>query len=112
MADVISLKDGSVEVILEPKDFQYLVEKHMDWDAEKYFENLISKLQEQADYNTAKVGTDLKSYEASLESNTAAFQDILEELKAMTDLLNKQRVDKLKLFKVIEQIEKQINNQI
>lgn len=112
MADVISLKDGSVEVILEPKDFQYLVEKHMGWDAEKYFENLISKLQKQADYNTAKVGTDLGSYEASLESNTAAFQDILEELKAMTDLLNKHRVDKLKLFKVIEQIEKQINNQI
>jgi hypothetical protein len=27
MADVITLKDGSVEIIFEPKDFQYLVEK-------------------------------------------------------------------------------------
>ena len=112
MADVLSLKDGSIETLFEPKDFQYLVEKHMGWDAEKYFENLISKLQEQADYNTAKVDTDLESYEASIESNTRCFQDILEELKVINDLLNKQRVDKLKLFKVIEQIEKQINNQI
>lgn len=112
MADVISLKDGSVETILEPKDFQYLVEKHMGWDAEKYFENLISKLQEQADYTQAKVDTDLESYEASLESNTRCMNDILDDLKAMETILNAKRMDKQKLFNLIEQIETKINNQI
>ena len=112
MAELLKLKDDTLYIMFEPKDFKWLVEKYMGWDAERYFENLISKLQEEADYNTAKVDTDIDSYEASLESNTRCFQDILEKLKTITDLLNKQRVDKLKLFKVIEQIEKQINNQI
>jgi len=35
MADVITLKNGSVEIIFEPKDFQYLVEKHLGYDAEE-----------------------------------------------------------------------------
>ncbi len=112
MADVISLKDGSVETIFEPKDFKYLVEKHMGWDADKYFENLISELQEQADYTQAKVDTDLESYEASLESNTRCMNDILDDLKAMETILNAKRMDKQKLFNLIEQIETKINNQI
>ena len=108
----MSLKDGSVETLLEPKDFQYLVEKHMGYDAESYFRNLLEKLQSEADYTQAKVDTDLESYEASLESNTRCMNDILDDLEAMKDILHAKRMDKQKLFNLIEQIETKINNQI
>lgn len=83
MADVITLKDGSVEIIFEPKDFQYLMEKHLGYDAETYFRTL------------------LEAYEASLESNIRAFQDIEEICKSM-----------ISDFKKVKEILKIIHNQI
>lgn len=112
MADVIVLKDGKVETVLESKDFQYLVDKYMGYDAEQYFENLIKELQEEADYNQSKVETDLGAYEASLESNTRCFQDILEEMEEMKTIIKAPRVNKQKLLNLIEQVQGQINNQI
>lgn len=50
---------GKPETIFTARDFEYLVEKHMGYEAAKAGEN-----------------TDLASYEADLESNYRAFQDI------------------------------------
>ena len=112
MADVISLKDGSVEVVFEPKDFQYLIEKYMGYDAETYFENLISKLQEEVEDALDKEQSDLGAYEAALESNTRCFIDIQEAVEEMEVILQAPRVNKKKLFNLIEQVQEQINNQI
>jgi len=117
MADVITLKDGSVEIIFEPKDFQYLVEKHLGYDAETYFRTLIEKLQKEADYTQVKVNTDLEAYEASLESNTRAFIDIEEICRSMIEDFNKEqgrnRLAALRPWRnKVEQIIKIINNQI
>lgn len=115
MADVISLKDGSTEVIFQPKDFHYLIEKHMGYDAADYFEKMekiVDELQEEADYTAAKVNTDLESYESSLESNTACFQEILEVMEQIKSILEAPRINKKKLFNLVEQVEKEIKNQI
>jgi len=112
MADVITLKDGSVETLLEPRDFQYLVEKHMGYDVETYFRTLIEKLQEEADYTKAKVETDLDSYEAQLEGNTTCFLDILDIIKGAEKLLMKKRLNKAELVKLLNQIKTEINNVI
>lgn len=112
MADVIVLSDQKVEVIFQPKDFEFLVEKYMGYDAEKYFREYAEKADEEV--RSAKVGenTDLESYEASLESNTACFQDILEVMEQMKTILEAPRMNKNKMFKMIEQVQKEINNQI
>ena len=112
MADVIVLKDQSVHTVFEPTDFEYLVERYMGYDAEKYFREMIEKLQEEAICTKAKVDTDLGSYEASLESNTACFQDILDITEQMKSILEAPRMNKNKMFKLIEQVQKEINNQI
>lgn len=112
MADVISLKDGSVEILFEPKDFKYLVEKYMGYDAETYFENLISKLQEEVEDALDKEQSDLGAYEAQLESNTRCFIDIQETVEEMELILETPRVNKKKLFKLIELVQSKINNQI
>lgn len=117
MADVISLKDGSVETVFEPKDFKYLVEKHMGYDAETYFENLISKMEEAVDEAQDKEQSDLGSYEASLESNTAAFQDILEVCRTMIAEFDQEegrnRLAALRPWRNnVQEVIKIINNQI
>lgn len=117
MADVITLKDGSVEIIFEPKDFQYLVEKHLGYDAETYFRTLIEKLQKEVEDALDKEQSDLGAYEASLESNTRAFIDIEEICRSMIEDFNKEqgrnRLAALRPWRnKVEEILKIINNQI
>lgn len=112
MADVIVLSDQKVEVILQPKDFGFLVEKYMGYDAEKYFRELAEILQDKVEEAQDKTNSDLGAYEASLESNTACFQDILDITEQMKTILEAPRMNKNKMFKLIEQVQKEINNQI
>lgn len=112
MVDVIVLSDQKVEIVAQPRDFGYLIERYMGYDAETYFRETVEKLQKDADYTTAKVETDLGVYEASLESNTACFQDILELLEQMKSTLEAPRMNKNKMFKLVEQVQKEICNQI
>ena len=73
---MVSLKDGSNHTLFKFRDFLELVDQKMGMDAAKWLETHVAQLEEAADYTQAKVETDLSSYEASLESNTRAFQDL------------------------------------
>lgn len=100
------------ETIFDAKDFEYHIEQCMGYEAAAYFRELFEDAE--AEVESAKRGenTDLASYEASLESNTRAFQDILENLTSIEDLLYKQKVSKTKIAEQISVIRKTINNQI
>ena len=76
------------------------------------FENLISRLQEEVEDAQDKEQSDIGAYEASLESNTRCFIDIQEAMEEMQLILEAPRVNKNKLFKLIEQVQTKINNQI
>lgn len=91
MPDVIMIRDKP-ETIFDARDFEYHIEKCMGYEASSYFRKLFE--------------------EASLESNTRAFQDILEILTSIEDVLYKQRVNKVKIAEQISAIRKTINNQI
>ena len=73
---VLSLKDGSVETILQPEDFQQLICDKLGFEAEKYFEELIESLEKEIEEASEVEDSDLFSYECSLEANTDAFQEI------------------------------------
>lgn len=111
MPDVIMIRDKP-ETIFDARDFEYHIEKCMGYEASSYFRKLFEEAE--AEFESAKRGenTDLASYEASLESNTRAFQDILEILTSIEDVLYKQRVNKAKIAEQISAIRKTINNQI
>lgn len=47
MPTVISLKDGKVETLLGEKDFEYLIDKYMGFDAVRYFRELVQDYEEQ-----------------------------------------------------------------
>ena len=71
---VVSLKDGSNHTLFKFRDFLDMVDQEMGMDAAKWLEAHVNRLEEAADYTTAKVETDLTGYEASLESNRTAFK--------------------------------------
>lgn len=117
MADVITLKDGSVEIIFEPKDFQYLMEKHLGYEAVKYFQSLIENYEIRIEEAEEGINTDLRCYEMSLESNTRAFQEIEEICRNMISDFNREegrnKLNALRpWYKRICEIIKIIHNQI
>ena len=82
MADVLMIA-GKPETIFKARDFEYLVEKYMGYEAAKYFREYAEKADEEVRSAKAGENTDLASYEADLESNRRAFQDIQDELICM-----------------------------
>lgn len=46
MPTVISLKDGKVETLFGERDFEYLIDKYMGFDAARYFRELIQDYEE------------------------------------------------------------------
>lgn len=46
MRMVIELKDGKVETLFTPRDFEYLLERYMGYEAVSYFRQLIDELEE------------------------------------------------------------------
>lgn len=117
MAEVLLIKDKP-ETIFEPRDFEYLLDKYLGYEASRYFRNLVEELQAAADETEAKVNTDLDSYESSLDSNRAAFQDIQEEvfgiLKYCHELSNYPTKYKAvqPVMDRLKEIKKIVNNQI
>lgn len=106
MPNVLMIRDKP-ETIFTARDFEYHIEQCMGYEAAAYFRELFEDAE--AEVESAKRGenTDLASHEASLESNTRAFQDILETLTSMEEVLYKQRVNKPKIAELISAIRKQ-----
>lgn len=53
MAQVIELKNGKCEIMSDERDFAYLVEKNMGYEAAGYFRKLMDELEsyrEEDDY--------------------------------------------------------------
>lgn len=82
MKATLYLKDGSTSTIFTFKQFLDMVQDYMGDDVAKWLEGHCSALEKAADRTAAAIDTDLASYEASLESNARAFQDIQDEAAA------------------------------
>lgn len=108
MADTLYLPDGSMEVLFSRDDFQRLICEKLGSDAEQKLIEIINE----ADYTQAKVDTDLESYEASLESNTRCFNDLLDSIEELKKILDTKRLDKTKMSKLLDKMKTQITNQI
>lgn len=107
MADVLMIA-GKPETIFKARDFEYLVEKHMGYEAAKYAEKADEEVR------SAKAGenTDLASYEADLESNHRAFQDIQTEAAVITGVLQEKRINREKIAHAVREIGKILSSQI
>lgn len=111
MADVLMIV-GKPETIFKARDFEYLVEKHMGYEAAKYFREYAEKADEEVRSAKAGENTDLASYEADLESNRRAFQDIQDELICISNILRWKRMNRELLSDHVKRIKTIISNQI
>ena len=109
---VVSLKDGSNHTLFKFRDFLELVDQEMGMDAAKWLEAHVNRLEAAADYTTAKIDTDLAGYEASLDSNRMAFQDVQTQAEAIMDVLQEKRISRDDISHAVREIGKIINNQI
>ena len=46
MPRVIELKGGKVETLFSERDFSYLIEQHMGYEAAEYFRSLVDELEQ------------------------------------------------------------------
>lgn len=111
MADVLMIA-GKPETVFNARDFEYLVEKHMGYEAAEYFREYAEQADEEVRSAKAGENTDLASYEADLESNQRAFQDIQEEVTVIMGVLQEKRLNREKITRSIRKIGKIISNQI
>lgn len=111
MADVLMIA-GKPETIFKARDFEYLVEKHMGYEVAKYFREYAEKADEEVRSAKAGENTDLASYEADLESNRRAFQDIQDELICISNILRWKRMNRELLSDHVKRIKTIISNQI
>lgn len=111
MADVLMIA-GKPETIFKARDFEYLVEKYMGYEAAKYFREYAEKADEEVRSAKAGENTDLASYEADLESNRRAFQDIQDELICISNILRWKRMNRELLSDHVKCIKTIISNQI
>lgn len=109
---MVSLKDGSNHALFQFRDFLELVDRAMGIDAAKWLEAHVNQLEAAADYTTAKVETDLATYEASLDSNRTAFMDIQDETAIIAAVLQGRRIDREKITHSVREIGRIIQNQI
>lgn len=109
---VVSLNDGSNHTLFKFRDFLELVDQEMGMDAAKWLEAHVNRLEEAADYTTAKVDTDLTGYESTLDSNRTAFMDIQSEAEAIMGVLQGKRISREKIAHCVREIGTIINNQI
>ena len=111
MANVLMIA-GEPETIFDARDFEYQVEKHMGYEAAKYFRDYIERADEKVRVAEAGLNTDLDSYEASLESNCSAFEDIQVEAAVIMEVLQQKRIDRKRIAHAIREIGKIISNQM
>ena len=115
MADSIHFTDGSVEYLFHKEgtpefhaEFQRIMYEKCGTDVE----SIIAEICKEADYTAKKLETDLTAYESDLDSNRDCFQEILQCIVQMKDLLSAQRLNKSTLLQLINHIETQINHEI
>lgn len=104
--------NDNYELILSPNDFKQMIDLYMGDEAAAYFGDIVASANEAVRAARDKTDSDSLSYEASLDSNSAAFFDILDVLKNISDVLASKRINRNKIAEYVGEISKIISNQI
>lgn len=104
--------NGNNEIVFGPDEFKWLISKYMGDEAAEYFDGFVESAYKAISAAKDKTNSDLLSYEASLDSNSSAFFDILDVLKNISDILSSKRINRNKIADYVGEISKIISNQI
>ena len=97
--------------IFSEKDIYYIIDENCSSEISDMIREIIDDLKGKADYTSQKIGTDLDSYEAQLESYNNAFCDVTENLDKLDNYISdSKRLDRNEILSVIGDVRKQISN--
>lgn len=108
MAVVFYTPDGRGHCLLSYKDH---VDTLRDYAGED-FTCWVEQLQDGFNREQAEFESDYSSYESSLDSNSACFQDLLDKCNLILQQLDKARINKMEVRRMITQMVTEIENQI
>lgn len=106
--NIVHLPDNSLEFIRDNNDLVELVKIHMGFEVSQ----VVKELADEADGRKARTESDLGVYEMSLEDNQNAFSDLSDELSSLSSELDKDRLNRKDISKIIDRMERIVFNQI
>lgn len=94
MGSVISLKDGSVRTVMGEKDLLEIVEDYAGYEAAGWIEEFYSAIQQENKDLLEDLERAEKDLEKEQEENLALLNDLSEEVDALEEKLDSQRLDR------------------
>ena len=74
MPRVLKLSDNKIETLLDAKDFEYLIDKYMGYEAVQYFRELMNEVEEERQ--------EVRSTHSDIESQTL---DLISRIKLLDE---------------------------
>ena len=112
---VVTMKDGRVETFGDSQRQVFNeIENGCGYEFSRYIKNYVEALEYEADYNRAKINSDLDCYESQLEE----YRDTLQEISELVDLYvhklknGEEKFSRQRVIPLLEQISGIINHQI
>lgn len=105
---IIRLPEGGNEIISDNYDLAQLIQERLGYDVMESIRELVKE----SEREHIRAESDLLSYELSLEENREAFNDLLDDCNTISIELQKSRLDKQRLGKVISNMKSKILRQL
>jgi len=102
----IELKSGEFIYIEGQEDLLNLIEDHLGESVKNEIEETILDL----GYTVESKNDEMVSYESTLDSYNAFLFDIKDDIEAVKNEFDKTRINKDKIYKMLHDIEENINN--
>lgn len=89
MPRVLKLSDNKIETLFDAKDFEYLIDKYMGYEAVQYFRELMNEVEEERQ-EVRSTRSDIESQTLDLISRIKLFdeddrEEIAEEFRAIME---------------------------
>lgn len=89
MPRVLKLSDNKIETLFDAKDFEYLIDKYMRYEAVQYFRELMNEVEEERQ-EVRSTRSDIESQTLDLISRIKLFdeddrEEIAEEFRAIME---------------------------
>lgn len=89
MPRVLKLSDNKIETLFDAKDFEYLIDKYMGYEAVQYFRELMNEVEEERQ-EVRSTRSDIESQTLDLISRIKLFdeddrEEIVEEFRAIME---------------------------
>lgn len=100
MADMITLADGSNEILFELKDMLELIDTHLGDEARKWLEQYLTEIDDLGGYATC--------LEEEIQGQKDHHRDVMERLRTESEiiarLIREKEIDRIKLSAAVGQI--------